>query len=121
MRSFVDITFAADGPSPMEIAEEIKRGMGLSFLVGSHDLVFEWRTPEEFRERLEQLHEFLKGTGAFYRVHTAEEEGTVSAAVAWPPALGGEPQLHPAYDRPSAGSEEPTRDRAPDAPAAPCG
>ncbi|MGA7922553.1 MAG: hypothetical protein WCA77_01060 [Thermoplasmata archaeon] len=121
MRSFVDITFAADGPSPMEIAEDLKRGTGLSFIVGTHDLVFEWRTPEEFRERLEQLHEFLKGTGSYYRVHTAEEEGTGSAAIAWPPALGSEPQLHPAYDRPSAASDEPPRAREQDSSAAPYG
>ena len=101
MRTYVDLTFSAKGPSPVQLAEQFKRVMGLSFIVGEHDLVFEWQTPEEFRERLEQIHEILRPTGALYRVATADEEVEFSPAVAWPPALNGEPRAHPAYDRPA--------------------
>jgi hypothetical protein len=109
MRTYVDLTFSADGPSPVELAEEFKRVMGLSFIVGEHDLVFEWETPEEFRERLEQIHQILRPTGAYYRVATAEEEVGISPAVAWPPALNAEPRPHPAYSEPNGESSRTPR------------
>ena len=110
MRTFIDLTFSAEGPSPVKLAEQFKRVMGLSFIVGDHDLMFEWRTPEEFRERLEQIHAILRPTGAYYRVATAEDEVDLSPAVSWPPALNGEPRAHPAYDGPDTPAK-PSRPR----------
>ncbi|MGC2034353.1 MAG: hypothetical protein WA761_02770 [Thermoplasmata archaeon] len=98
MRTYIDITFSSDGPSPIDLAERIRETLGLSFIVGSHDLMFEWSSAEEFRGRIEQVHDLLRDTGAYYRVQTAEEEPGRSPIIAWPPALTDGPQRHPAYE-----------------------
>jgi hypothetical protein len=112
MRTYVDITFSSDGPSPIDLAERIRETLGLSFIVGSHDLTFEWSTAEEFRGRIEQVHDLLRDTGAYYRVQTAEEEPGRSPIIAWPPALTDGPQRHPAYEPDPDASAETGRHKA---------
>ena len=97
MHTFIDLYFAPDGISPLDVADRVRRIAGLSFIVGPHDLVFEWQTVEEFRDRLAKLHDALQGTGVSYRVQSASDDSMFVPPVAWPPSLQTEPQTHPGY------------------------
>jgi len=96
MHSYIDLYFTPDSESPLEISKRVRNIAGLPFIVGPHDLAFEWRTEEEFRSTLSKVHEALKGTGVFYRVETVAEEPTFVEPVAWP-SLPAVDRLHPAY------------------------
>ncbi len=101
MHTYIDLYFAPESISPLDLAERIRERAGLKFIIGAHDLAFEWRTVEEFRETLARLHDCLKGTGVLYRVETVRDEPTFVEPVPWPPPLrSGEPTTHPGYDRP---------------------
>ena len=99
MHTFIDLVFAADGTSPLEVSERLRSHAGLTFIVGDHDLVFEWTTEEEFRTRLGRLHEALRGTGVTYRVHTTVGASGFVPPASWPPSLDDGPQAHPGYAR----------------------
>ena len=96
MHSYVDLFFTPESDSPLEISKRIRSAAGLSFIVGPHDLAFEWTTEEEFRTTLTKIHQALKGTGVFYRVETVTEEPAFVEPVPWP-ALPTSDRLHPAY------------------------
>jgi hypothetical protein len=101
VHTYVDLYFAAESVSPLELAERIRERAGLRFIIGAHDLAFDWTTVEEFRATLAKLHDCLKGTGVLYRVETVPDEPTFVEPVPWPPPLrSGEASPHPAYDRP---------------------
>ena len=61
MHTYVDLYFSPDGISPLLIAERLREHAGLSFIVGTHDLVFEWSSVKQFRERLQKLHKPSRG------------------------------------------------------------
>ncbi len=96
MHSYVDLYFTPDSESPLEISKRLKSTAGLPFIVGPHDLAFEWTTEEEFRTMLGKIHVALKGTRVFYRVETVTEEGSFVEPVPWP-TLPTTDRLHPAY------------------------
>ena len=85
MHTYVDLYFSPDGVSPLAIAERLKKHTGLSYIVGEHDLVFEWSTVAQFRERLNQLHAALKGTGVQYRIESELDEPRFVEPTRWPP------------------------------------
>jgi hypothetical protein len=95
MHSYVDLYFAPEGVSPLDIADRLRATTGLSFVVGSHDLAFEWDTVEQFRAMLGKVHEALKGTGVSYRVETVAEEPAFVEPIPWPPVLPRSPPNHP--------------------------
>ncbi len=97
MHTYVDLYFTPDGVSPLEIAERLRLHANLSFIVGPHDLVFEWRSVEEFQTILGKLHTALKGTGVTYRVQSTGDDPMFVEPTAWPPSLQAEPQQHPGY------------------------
>jgi hypothetical protein len=97
MHSYVDLYFSPEGISPLDIADRLRSMVGLSFVVGAHDLAFEWDTVEQFRVTLEKIHAALKGTGVLYHVETVAEEPAFVAPVAWPPILPHEPPSHPGF------------------------
>lgn len=97
MRSFIDLYFSPEGVSPLEISDRLRSMVGLSFVVGSHDLAFEWDTVDQFRITLEKIHSALRGTGVRYRVETVVEESTTEAPVPWPPVLPRSPAPHPGF------------------------
>lgn len=97
MHTYVDLYFSPRGPSPFEIAKRLKDQAKLVFVVGPHDLVFEWTSVEEFREALERIHRALRGTGVTYRVQTVGEEPGFVGPAAWPPPLAEGPRRHPGY------------------------
>lgn len=97
MHSYIDLYFTPESVPPLEISNRLRRAAGLSFIIGPHDLAFEWNTEAEFHERIGQIHEALKGTGVFYRVETVTEEPAFVEPVPWPPALPRSDRLHPAY------------------------
>lgn len=102
MHTYVDLYFAPESVSPLDLAQRIHDQAGLRFIIGPHDLAFGWSTVEEFRFTLARLHDALKGTGVFYRLETVRDEPTYVEPVPWPPAIrDGTPSLHPAYDRTS--------------------
>ncbi|HTW55764.1 MAG TPA: hypothetical protein VMG36_04870 [Thermoplasmata archaeon] len=98
MRSYVDLYFAPGDVTSLEIADRIRRATGLEFVLGPHDLLFEWETVDQFRGTLQKIHDALRGTGAFYRVETVVDDPSFVPPVAWPPPIeGGPPGHHPAY------------------------
>ncbi len=98
MHSYVDLYFSPDGESPLDLAERIRARLGLSPIVGPHDLAFEWETVEQFRRVLATLHEVLKGTGTLYRVETLAHDPQFLDPVPWPPPIGVGPARHPAFE-----------------------
>ena len=101
MRTYIDLYFAPESASPLDLARRIRERAGLGFIIGPHDLAFDRTTVDEFRSTLARLHDALKGSGALYRVETVPEEPTFVEPVPWPPPLRpGGPAQPPAYDRP---------------------
>ncbi|MCI4343193.1 MAG: hypothetical protein L3J92_03635 [Thermoplasmata archaeon] len=97
MHSYIDLYFSPDGVSPLDIADRLRATAGLSFLVGNHDLAFEWDTVEQFRATLSKIHEALRGSGVSYRVETVAEESAFVDPIAWPPLLPRSPSTHPGF------------------------
>jgi hypothetical protein len=97
LHTYIDLFFAPDGVSPLEVADRLRRHADLEFIVGPHDLVFEWSSVEEFRTRLAKIHEALRGTGVSYRVQSVSYDPMFVEPATWPPPLQAEPQQHPGY------------------------
>ncbi len=97
MHTYVDLYFSPDGVSPLKIAERLREHAGLSFIVGTHDLVFEWSSVKEFRERLQKLHDALKGTGVTYHCESVIDDPTFIEPTPWPPPLPGVARENPGY------------------------
>jgi hypothetical protein len=100
MHSYIDLYFAPENVSPLDLAERLRARAGLEFIIGSHDLAFDWETVDEFRRTLASVHEALKGTGVLYRVETVHDEPSFVEPMPWPPPIRDKgPVHHPAYDR----------------------
>jgi hypothetical protein len=99
VHTFVDLYFTPEGVSPLEVADRLRRQANLEFIVGPHDLVFEWGNVEDFRSRLEKIHKALHGTGVSYRVQSTSDDPMFVEPATWPPPLHAEPQQHPGYPR----------------------
>jgi len=97
MHSYIDLFFASDGVSPLEISDRIRSMSGLEFIIGPHDIAFEWHTVEEFRTRLGKVHSALHGTGVFYRIETVTDEPGFVEPVVWPPPAVQHNTVHPGY------------------------
>jgi hypothetical protein len=101
VHTYIDLYFAPENVSPLDLAQRIRERTGLEFVIGPHDLAFEWSTVDEFREKLARLHEALRGSGVLYRVETVPEEPAYVEPVPWPPPIQRREEAHhPAYDRP---------------------
>jgi hypothetical protein len=97
MHSYIDLYFSPEGVSPLDVSDRLRAMAGLSFVVGSHDLAFEWDTVDQFRATLGKIHAALKGTGVIYRVETVAEEPAFVDPVPWPPMLPHHPATHPGF------------------------
>jgi hypothetical protein len=97
MHSYIDLYFAAEGVSPLEISKRLRASAGVEFIIGPHDVAFEWHTVEEFQVKLEKIHAALKGTGVFYRIETVSDEPGFVEPVVWPPPLIRGNVAHPGY------------------------
>jgi len=97
MHSYIDLYFAPEGLSPLAVADRVRSASGLSFVIGPHDLVFEWSTVEEFHAQIARVHEALRGTGVTYRVETVQEEPAYIEPVPWPPPLVRGSTTHPGF------------------------
>jgi hypothetical protein len=97
MHSYIDLYFAPDGVSPLEIADRIREHTGLTFIMGAHDLAFEWSSIDEFRTTLAKVHKALEGTGVVYRVETVQENPGFVDPIPWPPPFPGSPSDHPGF------------------------
>ncbi|HKN06613.1 MAG TPA: hypothetical protein VJ021_03270 [Thermoplasmata archaeon] len=97
MHSYVDLYFTPESRSPIEISTRLKAVAGLSFIIGPHDLVFDWEHESDFQERLSKIHEALKGTGVLYRIETVTEEPGYIEPLPWPPPIPRRDPVHPAY------------------------
>ncbi len=97
MHSYIDLFFASSGVSPIAISDRIRAMAGLEFIIGPHDIAFEWHTVEEFRTRLLKVHAALEGTGVFYRIETVTDEPGFVEPVVWPPPAVQHNVVHPGY------------------------
>jgi hypothetical protein len=97
MHSYVDLFFTPESVNPIEISDRLKRVAGLSFIMGRHDLAFEWRNEAEFQERLSRIHDALQGTGVLYRIETVADEPGFVEPIPWPPPLSRDDAIHPGY------------------------
>jgi hypothetical protein len=97
MHSYIDLFFTPESLSPLEISKRVHAHAGLSFIIGPHDLAFEWKTEEEFHALLSKVHDALKGTGVFYRVETIAEDPAFIEPIPWPPPMPRNDPFHPAY------------------------
>ena len=100
MHTYIDLYFTPESVSPLDLAERIRRHADLEFIIGPHDLAFDWTTVEEFRDRMARLHTALRRTGVLYRVETVRDDPAYVEPAPWPPAIRpGAPAPHPAYDQ----------------------
>ncbi len=97
MHTYIDLYFTPESSSPLEIAKRLRRHTALSFIIGPHDLTFEWKSEPEFHEQLSKIHDALKGTGVLYRVETVAEDPSFIEPIPWPPPLPRNDPVHPAY------------------------
>jgi hypothetical protein len=97
MHTYIDLYFAPEGVSPLDIADRVRKASGLSFIIGPHDLAFEWTTIEEFHDILGKIHIALRGTGVVYRVETIAEEPAFIEPIPWPPPLSRGHATHPGF------------------------
>lgn len=97
MHSYIDLFFAAEGVSPLEISERLEKMAGMEFIIGPHDIAFEWHTVDEFRAKLTRVHAALQGTGVFYRIETVTDEPGFVEPVVWPPPAVQSHTVHPGY------------------------
>jgi hypothetical protein len=97
MHSYIDLFFSGEGVSPLDVSDKIRASAGLEFIIGPHDIAFEWHTVEEFRAKLNRVHAALKGTGVFYRIETVSDEPGFIEPSVWPPPVVGRNPSHPGY------------------------
>jgi len=97
MHSYVDLYFTPETIPPLEISKRLSDVAGLSFIIGPHDLAFEWKTEEEFHFRITKIHSALKGTGVLYRVETVPQGPAFIDPLPWPSPLPRNNAIHPVY------------------------
>jgi hypothetical protein len=97
MHTYVDLYFTPESASPLVLSERLRSIAGLSFIIGPHDLVFEWDHEPEFQERLAKIHEALKGSGVLYRVETVSEAPDFVPPMPWPPPMPRHDPEHPGF------------------------
>ncbi len=97
MHTYIDLYFTPDSLPPFEVAKRLREGAGLTFIIGPHDLAFEWKNETEFHRELGKVHKALQGTGVLYRVETVQEDPTFIEPIPWPPPLPRNDPVHPAY------------------------
>ncbi len=86
MLTYVKIYFSTEGPSPISIAEKFSKETGLSFVRGEQDIVFEWKTSEEYRAMMEKIYQALQGSKAVLKYESVEDDtGPVHLLAQWPP------------------------------------
>lgn len=92
MITYIEVYFSTEGPVSTELAEKVQRETGLSFIRGRKDLAFKWATDKEFSDMMAKIHEAFRGSKAFLKFDTQEEEsGPLQLAAQWPP-VGGKRQ-----------------------------
>jgi hypothetical protein len=97
MITFVDLTFSPSGEHAGAVVAKLARLEGVSSVMGEHDVMFRWKAPREFNDRLRAIHSALMGTGATYRVFTVEDSYQSMDPVPWIPPVESGPSHHPAY------------------------
>ena len=97
MHSYIDLYFSPEGLSPLEVAERLRSAAGLKFIIGAHDVVFEWSTVDEFHDLLTRVHTALRDTGVVYHVETVADEPAFIEPVPWPPPIHRGSPLHPGF------------------------
>jgi hypothetical protein len=99
MITFIDLIFSPSGLDAGVVIDRLQRVPGVSSVMGEHDLLFHWTSPDEFNRQLRAIHAALQGSGASYRIFTVEDSYQSKAPVSWFPAIDAEPAGHPAYPR----------------------
>jgi hypothetical protein len=94
--AYVNLYFSPAGEDPLSVADRLRRAAGVNFILGSHDLFFDWSDVDEYREKLTRIHVALRGTGATYRVESLEEGPEFVEPAPWP-VIGKSQEEHPGY------------------------
>jgi hypothetical protein len=98
MITFVDLSFAPRGMHAGKVIDALQGLEGVTSVMGEHDVMFRWRTPEEFDEMVAAIHEVLADTGATYRIFTVEDSYQSKDPVPWiPPPNRANVGRHPAH------------------------
>ena len=99
MRTYIDISFSSGGMIPTVVIERIQSLAEVKFILGEHDIVFDWRTVAEFQRVMKSVHAAFGGTGVTYRVHTVADESDLRPPVVWPPTDSPALEENPAYPK----------------------
>lgn len=87
MLTYVKVYFSTEGPSPIKIAEKVSQVTGLAFVRGEQDIVFEWKTNEEYEDIMERIFQAFQGSKAFLKYETMDDAGSpVHLLAQWPPS-----------------------------------
>lgn len=79
MRTYIDVTFHGEGVDPISIVKDLEK-IGLKPIRGKHDFYFDWTSDEDFRKKIMELYETLKGKRISYRLNTVSDEELISDA-----------------------------------------
>ena len=96
MITFIDLTFSPRGMQAAAVVARLQRIPGITSVMGEHDVMFHWRTNQEFDHFIQLIHKALEGTDALYRVFTVEDSYQSRDPVPWIAAMDNEPPHHPA-------------------------
>jgi hypothetical protein len=111
MRTYIDISFNSGGVTPTMVIERVQKLTEVRFILGDHDIAFDWRTVAEFRQRMNAIHAAFAGTGVTYRAHTLADESDLQGQLTWPPLGGSANDENPAYPANKAGPGSENRER----------
>ncbi len=103
MITFIDLFFSPQGPPAATIVARLQRLKGVSSVMGEHDLMFQWKSTQEFDDQMRAIHAALEGTHVRYRVFTVEDSYQSRDPVPWIRPIETGPTHHPAVpeDEPS--------------------
>lgn len=96
MITFVDLSFSPEGTDAATVVSRLQRIPGVTSVMGEHDVMFHWRTNDEFSRLIREVHRALGRTGVLYRVFTVEDSYQSRDPVPWIAPLDAEPPRHPA-------------------------
>lgn len=100
MITFVDLTFSPKGMAASAVVARLQKIPGVTSVMGEHDVMFHWRTNQEFDHHLQLVHKALEGTEATYRVSTVEDSYQSLDPVPWIGPMDSAPPHHPAVQGP---------------------
>ena len=72
MKTYLSVTFNAEGAKPSEVVERLAN-IGLKPAQGNYDFIYEWDKEATLKDAIwfaDKIHAELQGTGALFQVET---------------------------------------------------